>query len=153
MARWDPVDIFESLQEEMDRFWRRLGPQLPVAPRFRFRGPGGSRTNWAPRIDVFDKDDWLIVRADVPGMNKDDVQVEVADDVLVIRGESADGSQTSGDQYYRIERSFGSFYRRIPLPFSVDADLVEATLTDGVLEIRVPRPASAGPEPRKIAIS
>jgi HSP20 family protein len=153
MSRWDPVDIFEALQEEMDRFWRRVGPQLPVAPRFRFLGQGGSRTNWAPRIDVFEKDDWLIVRADVPGTKKEDVQVEVADSVVVIRGESAGESETRGDQCYRIERIFGSFYRRIPLPFEVDADQVEAALVDGVLEIRIPRPPGAGPEPRKIAIT
>src|SRR5215831_18669478 len=87
-TRWDPVDIFETLQDEMDRFWRRPGPQLPTAPRIRFRGQGGSRTNWAPRIDVFGKDNSLIVRADVPGMKKDDVQIEVADGALVLRGES-----------------------------------------------------------------
>jgi HSP20 family protein len=151
MTRWDPVDLFESLQDEMDRFWRRLGPQLPVSPRFRFRS--GARAAWAPRIDVFDKNNELVVKADLPGLKKDDVQVEVADGVLVIRGETQGENETRGDQYYRVERSYGSFYRRIPLPFDVDADHTVATMNDGVLEVHITRPPAITQEPHKIAIA
>lgn len=150
-GRWDPADIFESLQDEMDRFWRRLGPQWPVAPRFRIRGAG--RAAWAPRIDVFDSNGELVIKVDLPGMTKDDVQVQVADGVVVIRGETQGDNETRGDQYYRIERSYGSFYRRIPLPFDVDADQTMATMNDGVLEVRITRPARADEEPRKIPIA
>jgi HSP20 family protein len=151
MARWDPTDFFESIQDEMDRFWRRLGPQLPMTPRFRFRGV--TRGAWAPRIDIYDRDNELVIKADLPGMKKEDVQLELGDGVLVIRGETEGENETRGDQYYRVERSYGSFYRRIPLPFDIDADRTTATMNDGVLEIRISRPPSTGQEPHKITIA
>jgi HSP20 family protein len=137
----------------MDRFWRRLGPQLPVTPRFRFPGSGGARTTWAPRIDVFEKDHTLIIRADLPGMKKEDVQIELGDGVLVIRGETEHEDESRADQYYRIERSSGSFYRRLPLPFDVDSDQIKASMADGVLEVHIDRPTREHAAAHNIPIS
>jgi HSP20 family protein len=153
LARWDPIDIFESLQDDMDRFWRRLAPEFRLTPRSRFRRGSGPGTAWAPRIDVYEQDNAMIVKAELPGVKKEDVQVELADGILVIRGESKTETDTKGEQYYRVERSVGSFYRRLPLPFEVNADQIEATLTDGVLEVRVSRPANMKTEPQQIPIS
>jgi HSP20 family protein len=153
LARWYPIDVFEALQDEMDRFWRRLSPELPVTPRSRFRRGSGPGTAWAPRIDVYDRDNAIVVKAELPGIKKEDVQVELADGVLVIRGESKAESETKGEQYYRMERSIGSFYRRLPLPFEAKPEQVQANLTDGVLELRITRPAEMKPEPQKIPVS
>jgi HSP20 family protein len=152
MARWDPVELFGAIQDEMDRFWRRLGPQLPATPRLRFPGNAAARTTWAPRIDVFEKDRALIIRADLPGLKKEDVHVDLGDGVLVIRGETQHESDSRADQYYRVERSSGSFYRRLPLPFEVDSDHIKAGMSDGVLEIRIERPSGEHPAAHSIPI-
>jgi HSP20 family protein len=152
-TRWRPVDIFEAFQDEMDRFWRRVGPELPITPRQRFRRGSGPGTAWAARIDVYDKDDAMIVKAELPGVKKEDVQVELADGVLTIRGETKAENETKGEQYYRMERSVGSFYRRLPLPFEASADQIHATMTDGVLEVRISRPSEIKPDPQKIQVS
>jgi hypothetical protein len=84
--RWDPFDMFETLQEEMDRFWRRPSPFWAGAVPSFFRRGGGQGMAWAPRMDVYEKDNNLIVKADLPGLKNEDVQVELDDGGLVIRG-------------------------------------------------------------------
>jgi HSP20 family protein len=151
--RWDPFEMLETVQEEMDRFWRRPGPFWTGAFPSLFRRAAGQGITWAPRIDVYEKDNSLIVRADLPGLKKEDVQVEFHEGGLVIRGESRTESEAAEENYYRMERSVGSFYRRLPLPFEAKPDQIQATMTDGVLEIRVPRPAEKKPEARRIQVS
>ena len=151
--RWDPVELVEALQDEMDRFWRWSGPGLPLAFPSLLRRASRPAMAWAPRMDVYDKDNALIVKAEVPGLKKEDVQVELDDGDLVIRGERKAESETREEQYYRMERSVGSFYRRLPLPFEVQADQIQATMTDGVLEVRVNKPVELKPEPKKIPVA
>lgn len=99
--------------------------------------------SWAPRIDVEDRDDSLLVRADLPGVRCEDVQVEVDGDVLMVSGERRSEREQGGNgQGYRfLERSTGRFWRSIPLPTEVEAENVHATLRDGVLEIEVTLPS------------
>jgi HSP20 family protein len=151
--RWDPFDMFETLQEEMDRFWRRPGPVWAGAfPSFLRRATGQGMT-WAPRTDVYEKDNTLIVKADLPGLKNEDVQVELDDDGLVIRGASKAESEVKEENYYRMERSLGTFYRRLPLPFEVKPDQIQATMRDGVLEVRIPRPAEKKAEAKRIPVA
>ena len=82
----------------------------------------------------------MIVRAELPGLNKDDVKVEVTDDGLIIRGERKQEHEEKGEGFYRSERSYGQFYRLIPLPEDVNTDQVRADFSNGVLEITVPVP-------------
>jgi HSP20 family protein len=150
--RWDPFDMFETLQEEMDRFWRRPGPSWTGSFPSLFRRTAGRGMTWAPRMDVYEKDNSIVVKAELPGLKKEDVEVELDNGSLVIRGESKTESEVKEDAYYRMERTSGSFYRRIPLPVEVEPQQVEATMTDGVLEVRIPRPAESKPEARKIPV-
>ena len=151
--RWDPFEMFETLQEEMDRFWRRPGPFWPGGfPSF-LRRSAGQGVTWAPRMDAYEKDNTIIVKAELPGLKKEDVQVELDDGNLVIRGESKAESEVKEDAYYRMERSAGSFYRRMPLPADVKPEQIQASMTDGVLEVRIPRPAESKPEARKIQVT
>jgi HSP20 family protein len=151
--RWDPFEMFETLQEEMDRFWRRPGPFWAGAfPSF-FRRAAGPGVTWAPRMDVYEKDNTIVVKAELPGLKKEDVQVELDDGNLVIRGEGKAETEVKEDAYYRMERSAGSFYRRMPLPAEVKLEQIEASMTDGVLEVRIPRPAESKPEARKIPVA
>jgi len=151
--RWDPFEMFETLQEEMDRFWRRPSPFWAGAvPSFLRRGTGQGMA-WAPRMDVYEKDNNLIVKADLPGLKNEDVQVELDDGGLVIRGTSKSESEAKEENYYRMERSVGTFYRRLPLPFEVQHDQIKATMRDGVLEVRIPKPAETRAEAKKIPVA
>ena len=109
---------------------------------------------WAPKVDVVTKNNQLIARVDLPGMQKDDVLVEVADGRLVLSGERKKETKEEKDNVYREEREYGSFYRSVPLPKGVKAEDVKASFANGVLEVRVPLPsASTQANARKIPIA
>jgi HSP20 family protein len=106
---------------------------------------------WMPAVDVFEKEDRFVVKAELPGMKEDDIDVSVVGDTLSIKGEKKTETETKDEDYYRCERSYGSFYRSIPIPSNVDADKIEASFEDGVLEVALPK--SAKVKPKKIAVS
>ena len=150
LRRWDPSEIFSSFQDQMDRLWREpfWGGAMPTV----FRRTVPAQTAWTPRMDVYDQDNAIVVKAELPGLKKEDVHVELADGSLVIWGESTTETEVNGDAYYRNERSFGSFYRRLPLPVDLNPDQIQATMSDGVLEVRIPRPAESKPEVKEIPV-
>jgi HSP20 family protein len=128
-----------EMTSEFDRWFGR-------SPRPFFRWPSlHSRTaeeiGWIPEIDVFEKDNHLVTKIDLPGMKKEDVKVEVTDGQLVISGERKRETEEKGKDFYRCERNCGSFYRSVPLPDGAKIDDVQATFADGVLEVSVPLPA------------
>ena len=102
--------------------------------------PASLRSLWAPQVEVFERGNNLVVRADLPGLSRDDVDVEVDDDALIIRGERHSDVEDEQEGYYRSERSYGSFYRAIPLPDNIDASQCNATFKEGVLEVTLPKP-------------
>jgi HSP20 family protein len=107
----------------------------------------GQQSMWAPDVEMFQRGNELVVRADLPGMNKDDVQVDVADDVLTIQGERKHEREEEREGWYRTERSYGSFCRTIALPEGTIADSAKASFKNGVLEIVLqapPREVSSG---------
>jgi HSP20 family protein len=115
----------------------------------------GQRTAglWAPQIETFQRDDQFIVRADLPGLNKDDVNIEMTDDALTIQGERRDEHTEDREGYYRSERSYGSFYRTVPLPEGAIAESAKANFSNGVLEITVQAPPREVSQRRRIEIS
>jgi HSP20 family protein len=98
----------------------------------------GEIANWTPQIEVFQKDRQLVIRADLPGLSKNDVQVELRDDSVIIRGERQEERKEEREGFYRTERTYGTFYRVIPLPAGVDTTKATANFRDGVLEITMP---------------
>lgn len=150
LRRWTPSEIFDTIRDEFDRLWSQAG--FGPHPRSLLR-PAQSLTAWAPRMDVFEKDGSLVVKADLPGVKKEDVQVTLERGDLLIQGERKTESEVKEEDYYRCERSYGSFYRRLPLPAEVKADQIEASFTDGVLEVRVRMPVVEQPEPTKINVT
>jgi HSP20 family protein len=126
---------FPDLFDEMDRLWETFMP----AP-WRFRSASSQRI--MPALDVFEKDGKLHINAELPGIQDKDIAIEVADDVLTISGEKRDEREVKEDNYYRSERSYGSFRRQIALPAGADTDNVEATFKDGVLKIALPLKAA-----------
>jgi HSP20 family protein len=152
LRRWEPFDMFETLQQEMERFWHRpFSFPFGSLPAFS-QLPTKAGMTYTPRTDVFEKDDTLVFKAELPGLKKEDVRVEIYNGNLVIKGESKAEREVKEEAYYRVERSFGSFYRSLPLPFDVTPEQMKATLTDGVLEVQIPKPAEAKPTATKIPV-
>lgn len=107
---------------------------------------------WAPQVETFRRDGNLVVRADLPGLTKDDISIEAEDDVLMISGERSDETRDERDDFYRSERTYGRFFRAIQLPEGVDADKIDASFKDGVLEVTIPAPKVTTPKNRQIKI-
>jgi HSP20 family protein len=107
-------------------------------------------TEWVPAFDVSETDKELIVKAEVPGMDKKDINITVSDGILTIEGEKKHEKKEDNEQYHRVERRYGTFSRTVRLPDEVEADKVDATYKDGVLNIRLPK--SEAVHPRKIEI-
>ena len=148
----DPFALFRQMMtSELDRVFEH-----PFGTRFRwpsFRAyarPEGE--GWAPQIDVFERDNRLVTKVDLPGLKKEDVKVEVTDGHLSISGERRSETKEEKDNVYRCERSYGSFYRAVPLPEGAKLEDVKATFADGVLEVSVPLPAKAEAKPRAVKI-
>ena len=106
---------------------------------------------WVPQIEVLQHEGDLTVRADLPGLTRDDVKVELTDEALTISGERKAEKEEKREGFYRSERSYGSFYRQIPVPKGVDADKATATFNNGVLEVTIQVPKTE-PSGRKIEI-
>uniref|UniRef100_A0A7C4RU55 Hsp20/alpha crystallin family protein n=1 Tax=Desulfatirhabdium butyrativorans TaxID=340467 RepID=A0A7C4RU55_9BACT len=112
---------------------------------------GDRECMWHPRLDVAESDREITVRAELPGLSKDDVQITLTNNVLTISGEKKREVENKNENYHLIERSFGSFCRTVALPSEVEADKVDAVYKDGVLSIRIPKSEKA--VPKKITIS
>jgi HSP20 family protein len=151
----EPFKMLEAMEQEMSRLWREgwpFGPWLAARPRRLFEAPTMGAV-WVPQMDVYEKDGKLVVKAELPGMKKEDVEVTVEEGDLVIKGERKTESEVKQEDYYRSERSYGSFYRRVPLPEGVDPEKATATYADGILEIDVPLPAKPKQTERKIPVA
>ena len=122
-------------------------------PFFRPVREGGEFT-WVPEIEVYERDNTLVARVDLPGMKKEDVSVTVTDEGLTIEGERRHEAEKEKNDWYRSERSYGKFVRVIALPERVNASAIKATFDRGVLEVTVPVPVAAGaPAPTKVEIT
>jgi HSP20 family protein len=113
-------------------------------------GNGQSSSSWLPAVDVWETEGELILSFDLPGIPEDGISVELDDTVLTVSGERERAHETSGERFYRYERRFGTFSRSVTLPPGVDESKIKADYKDGVLEVRVPKPAE--PTPKKIQI-
>jgi len=133
LQHWRP---FANLDEWEQRLDDMFGPSH--TPFSGLRGPW-HEMEWTPSIEVFDRDDKLVVKAELPGMNEDDIDVSVEDNTLTIKGERKAENEVKEEEYYRCERFYGSFFRAIPLPSRVDAEGIEANYEDGILEITFPK--------------
>ena len=146
----DPFALLQELTSDLDRMFEQRG-----WPSFRwpFRSPSAEAASaWVPGIDMFEKDNRLITKVDLPGMKKEDVKVEVSDGHLTISGERRSETEEKKQHVYRCEREYGSFYRAVPLPDGVTLEDVKATFANGVLEVSVPLPAAPPAKVRSVEI-
>ena len=149
-----PFRMLERFADEMDRVFDDFG-----FGRLRLRQPGrgfgflSGEEMWAPEVEIFDRSGELVIRADLPGLTKDDVKVDVTDNQVTIEGERHRQHEEEREGVYRSERSYGKFYRVIPLPEGVMADQAKATFRNGVLEIAMPSPPEQARRGRRLEIS
>lgn len=147
--RWRPFELLDELQEEMARFWDEPWPVTFRPFRSRWMRP----TTWMPRTDVFEKNGNLVIKTELPGIKPEDVEVTLEEGDLIIRGERKGEEEVKEENYYRMERTRGSFYRCLPLPECVNPEQIQATFSNGVLEIVVPRAKTEKPAAHKIAVT
>jgi len=136
MTAISPFGFVRRFAEDMERMFENFDTfRFPSFFRREF-----DQVGWMPEIEVLQRNGELTVRADLPGLNKDDVKVELTDELLAISGERKEEKQEKREGYYRSERNYGTFYRQIPLPEGARTETAMAKFTDGVLEITMQAP-------------
>lgn len=132
LVRWRPRKAVPSVYGDVDRMFDSLlrGWMAPASL---------SESGWSPSIDISESDSELVVSAEVPGVKPEDIDIEIDDSKLVVSGEKRQENEEKGDNYYRVERSYGSFKRVFALPPNVDSSSVKASSKDGVLRISIPK--------------
>jgi len=144
LIRWEPSRELNSLQTEMNRLFNGFFGDTAASP------DAGALRRWAPAMDLVETDDHFVLRADLPGLEQDDVSIEVQGNVLTLSGERRSEHENSREGYHRVERAYGHFARALTLPEGVDSDAIEASFDRGVLEVRIPKPAER--KPRRVRI-
>jgi HSP20 family protein len=160
MQRWEsqrfggPFELFDRISDEMDRTFGRVLRDIgfPGGGLSSRRAARGGQGIWTPRIEAFQQADKFIVRAELPGLKKDDVQVELTDEALTLRGERRSEQQEEREGVYVTEREYGEFYRVIPLPDGVISESAQATFRDGLLEITLQAPPAEANRGRRLEI-
>jgi HSP20 family protein len=144
LIRWEPTRELSSLQSDVNRLFNTFF-DTPAA------GDAASMRRWIPAMDVVETQDHFVLRADLPGLAEEDVSIELEDTVLTVSGERKVEHEEGEEGYFRVERATGAFSRSLTLPEGVNANSIEASFANGVLEIRVPKPEAR--KPRKVSIS
>jgi HSP20 family protein len=145
LVRWTPMGNLQSFQHEMNRMFNEF-----------FRGSNGEEAgsglgSWTPAVDIHETDEGFVIKAELPGVSKDDVSVDVHQNTLTLRGQRKHEAEVKQDKYHRVERAYGTFQRSFVLPTMVDQEKGRATFKDGVLELHLPKSETA--KPRRIAIN
>jgi len=143
VVRWDPFRDLNMLQDRMNRLfdegraWRNDEP--------------AATTTWSPAVDIFETDGEIVVKAEVPGMERKDITLNLENNVLTLKGERRFAKETKDENYHRIERSYGTFSRSFSIPATVDEEKIRADYTEGVLKIVLPKKEQVKPKQIRIA--
>jgi HSP20 family protein len=147
ITRWDPFRVLSSLQDRMNRLFQES-----------FSGPTGAREealvsgSFVPPVDVYEDDQNVVLKMEVPGINQNDIDVQLENNVLTVRGERKFEKEEKEENFQRIERRYGSFSRSFSLPNSVDPEKVNASYDNGVLSITLAKRAEAKPKQIKVNV-
>jgi HSP20 family protein len=144
VVKYDPFRELRNLQDEMTRLFTGTRPAS-------FDREEMTHGAWAPSVDIYEDKDRLILEAELPGMNREDFEISVENNIITLRGERKFEKKTEGDNYHRVERSYGSFLRSFTLPQTVTADGATADFDNGVLRVSLPKREET--KARKIEIS
>lgn len=144
LTRWDPFRDLETLQENVNRLFQdtmaRPRREVPTA------------RVWAPPVDVMEDEDKIVVRAELPGMKREDIDIELTGDTLTIRGERKFESEESRENFVRVERAYGQFQRSFTIGVPVKSGEVKASYKDGILDVTIPKAEEMKPKKVEVAV-
>jgi len=143
ITRFDPFRHLTAWQDQMNRLFDTV----------RFQPEESTLTTWAPSVDIYETENELVLKADLPDINEKDIDVRIENNMLTIRGERKFEQKVKEENYLRIERSYGSFSRSFSLPATVNAEAIKAEYKNGVLTVAVPKRAEAKPKLVKVNVA
>lgn len=135
IIRYEPWGLLNQLQKELERSREEQGTEGSI-----------STAEWAPAVDIKEETDKFILHADIPGVKPEDIEVHMETGILTVKGEKKSEAKTEKEGYKRVERAYGSFYRRFSLPDSANGDAIKASSKNGVLEIIIPKREAVKPK-------
>jgi HSP20 family protein len=144
--KWNPLKEFEDMEKRLAEFFRRGADA----------GHGKealTMAEWSPAVDITEDEKEYILKAELPGMKKEDIRITVQNDVLTISGERASEKKEKGNKYHRIERSYGTFMRSFSLPEDADGTKVAADCKDGLLKVHIPKSEKAKPNSVEVKVA
>lgn len=143
IIRWDPFRDLVTLREKMNRLFEEA-----------FTSQGEEKNlmagTWTPSVDIYETENELVLTAEVPGINEKDIEIKIEDNTLTLQGERKFEKETKEENYHRVERSYGSFYRSFTLPNYIDQDKIQAEHENGILKITMPKRAELKPKKVKV---
>ena len=145
VVRWDPFRDLNMLQDRMNRMFDDAGRG------WRNGDEPSATTTWSPSVDIFETEGEIVVKAELPGMSREDITLNLEKNVLTLRGERKFEKEAKDDNYHRIERSYGSFSRAFSIPVTVDEEKIRADYKEGVLKIVLPKKEQVKPKQIRIA--
>jgi HSP20 family protein len=147
IVRFEPIKDFISMQNKMNRLFEDSFLRSRDSEEMFDQG------TWSPVVDIYDKKDSIVIKAEVPGLEKSDFSVTIKENILTIKGEKRQETEVNEDTFHRVERSSGSFHRSFTLPKTVDQDKLKAEYKNGVLEIVLPKVPEAKPKQIEVSVS
>jgi len=151
--RWHPLTELEGMRREMDRIWQEL---IPSARIFTPASTGAARPERGaarPTVDIIDRNEEVVIKADMPGVNKEDIDISVQEDTLILKGEVKNGESPQDESFVYSERNRRPYARAIELPVKIDAGNIKATFKDGILTIHLPKAKERETKKIKIEVS
>lgn len=146
IVKYDPWKDVISLRDEIDRLFEDFFPIRSSERRDLFSDV------LSPAIDIYETKDDVVIKAEIPGINKEDIKINIVDNSLIIEGEKKQEKEVKDENYYRVERRYGTFRRVIDIPVPVKTEEVEATYKDGVLEVKLPKKEEAKPKEIEVKV-
>ena len=144
VIRWDPFRNVSNLQAQVNRLFESTLPG---------RGSDSSLTTWAPAVDIYETENELALKADLPDVNEKDIDIRIENNTLSIHGERKFEQEAKEENYLRVERSYGSFTRSFTLPSTVDTEAIKAEYKNGVLRVEMPKRAESKPKQVKVNVT
>lgn len=142
IIRWDPFGDFMTLRDRMNRLFEDMSSSKEEKDLM--------TRAWAPSVDIYENENEVVLNAEIPGVDEKDVEIKVEDNTLILKGERKFEKEAKEENYHRIERSYGSFFRSFALPGYIEQDRIEAEHENGILRIRMPKKPEL--KPRKVKI-
>ena len=144
ITRWEPFRNISTLQEQVNRLFDSS---------FKGNGDNSTLTTWAPAVDIYETENELVLKADLPDIDEKNLDIRVENNMLTIRGERKFEQKVNEDNYLRIERTYGSFSRSFSLPSTVNTEAIKADYKNGVLTVQLPKRAESKPKQVKVNVT